>query len=90
MSLSSLLQDLQKGALKNILTGAGVALTTSSISYLAFQQAVNAVQNQAYGIPGDLIALLHLAGFDIFFSTVLAAIVTRLSLNAGNLALKKI
>lgn len=90
MSLSSLLQDLQKGALKNILTGAGVALTTSSISYLAFQQAVNAVQSQAYGIPGDLIALLHLAGFDIFFSTVLAAIVTRLSLNAGNLALKKI
>ncbi|MCU4597193.1 DUF2523 domain-containing protein [Acinetobacter radioresistens] len=90
MSLSSLLQDLQKGALKNILTGAGVALTTSSISYLAFQQAVNAVQQQSYGIPGDLIAILHLAGFDIFFSTVLAAIVTRLSLNAGNLALKKI
>ena len=90
MSLSSLLQDLQKGALKNILTGAGVALTPSSISYIAFQQAVNAVQQQSYGIPGDLIAILHLAGFDIFFSTVLAAIVTRLSLNAGNLALKKI
>lgn len=90
MSLSTILQSIQKGTLKNILTGAGLALTTSSISYVAFQQAVNAVQQKAYGIPGDLIAILHLAGFDIFFSTVLAAIVTRLSLNAGNLALKKI
>ncbi|AXH77783.1 MAG: DUF2523 domain-containing protein [Inoviridae sp.] len=90
MSLSTILQSLQKGQLKNMLTGAGVALATSSISYLAFQQAVNAVQSQAYGIPGDLIAILHLAGFDIFFSTILAAIVTRLSMSAGNLALKKI
>lgn len=90
MSLTSLLQSVQKGTLKNILTGAGVALTTSSISYLAFQQAVSAVQQQSYGIPGDLIAILHLAGFDIFFSTILAAIVTRVSINAGNLALKKI
>jgi hypothetical protein len=39
MSLTSLLQSLQKGQLKNMLTGAGLALTTSSISYLAFQQA---------------------------------------------------
>lgn len=90
MSLTSLLQSLQKGQLKNMLTGAGLALTTSSISYLAFHQAVNAVKGQAYGLGGDLIAILHLAGFDIFFSTILAAIVTRLSLNAGNLTLKKI
>lgn len=90
MSLSSIISSLQKGQLKNILTGAGVALTTSSISYVAFQQAVNAVKSQAYGMGGDFIALLHIGGFDVFFSTILAAIVTRLSLTAGNLALKKI
>lgn len=90
MSLSSLLMDLQKGQLKRMLTGAGLALGTSSVSYLAFQQAVNAVKNQAYGIGGDLLAILHIAGFDIFLSTILAAIVTRISLNAGSLTLKKI
>lgn len=90
MSLSSILQSVQKGTLKNILTGAGVALTTSSISYLAFQQAVNAVKNQAYGLPGDLISLLHIAGFDIFLTTILTAVVTLLTLNSGNLVLKKI
>lgn len=89
MSLASIIQSVQKGTLKNILTGAGIGLTTSSISYLAFQQAVNAVQTQAYGLGGDIIAILHLAGFDVFFSTILAAIVTSLSLNASKLSLTK-
>lgn len=89
MSFASIITSLQKGSLKNILTGAGVGLATSSISYMAFQQAVNAVKNQAYGIGGDIIALMHIGGFDIFFSTILASIVTLLTINAGKLSLSK-
>ncbi|OEY93803.1 hypothetical protein BJD20_20030 [Acinetobacter proteolyticus] len=89
MNIGSLITSLQKGTLKNVLTGAGIGLATSSVSYLAFQQAVNAVKSQAYGLGGDIIAILHIAGFDVFFSTILAAIVTSLSLNASKLSLTK-
>lgn len=89
MSLADVLKSVQTGALKNILTGAGVSLATSSISYLAFQQAVNAVKTKAYGVGGDIIALLHIAGMDIFLSTILAATATYLTLNATKLSLTK-
>ena len=89
MSLSSILQNVQKGALKNILTGAGVSLATGAISYTAFQSAVNALKNQTNSIPADIIAILHLSGVDIFISTILAAIATTLTINASKLSLTK-
>ena len=90
MSLSSILQSVQKGTLKNVLTGAVVALTTGAISYTAFQSAVSALKGQTNSIPADIIAILHLSGVDIFMSTILAAIATTLTLNASKLSLTKL
>ena len=90
MSLAKILQSTQTGFLKNVLTGAGVGLVTSSVSYIAFQQAVNAVKQTAMGVGGDVIMILHIAGFDIFMSMILAATATTMTINATKLSLSKI
>ena len=82
-SLSTLLSSLQKGFLKNVLTGAGVTLSTAGITLTALRNNLNSVN-------ADVLSLAHLAGFDIAISLVLGALVTRLTLNSTKLALKKI
>lgn len=90
MSLASILQGVQKGFLKDILTGAGVSLVTSSAVYLAFQAAVNELKQATYGIAGDILMILHISGFDIFMSSILAALATYLTISATRLSLEKV
>lgn len=90
MSLSSIIQSTQTGFLKRVLTGAGVGITAGTVTYTAFQQAVNAVHQQTYGLGGDIIALLHIAGFDIFLTMILTATATYLTLQQTKLTLSKI
>lgn len=87
--LVDIFTSLQKGQLKNMLTGAGIMLTSSAIFMTAFAAAVNQFRNSLNGVSGDALALAHLAGFDIAMSIILSAIVTRLSLNSSKLMLKK-
>lgn len=88
--LAALFTSLQKGALKNILTGAGVMLGSNVILMSTFSAAFNVLQGSIGSVSGDVLGLAHLAGFDIAMSLVLGAIVTRLTLNSSKLALKKI
>ncbi|MGA4854244.1 DUF2523 family protein [Acinetobacter haemolyticus] len=87
--LAALFTSLQKGLLKNILLGAGLMLTTSGIFMTAFGAAVNSLRNSLGGVSADVLALAHLAGFDLAMSIILGAIVTRLGLSSSKLMLRK-
>ena len=87
--LVTVINSLQKGSLKNMLSGAGLMLGTNAIFLTAFQTAVNQLKNTVNSVSADVLALAHLAGFDIAMSLILGAIVTRLTLNSSKLALKK-
>lgn len=88
-SLSTIFSSLQKGFLKNVLEGAGVALGTTGVMLVALHQAINYFEQQAYSVPTALLQLLGLSGFDVFFSLILGAIVSRHQANIGKLVLRK-
>ena len=88
--LSDLFTSLQKGFLKNVLSGAGVMLTSATLVFTAFDTAVSVLRNNLNSVSADVLSLAHLAGFDVAISLVLGALVTRLTLNSTKLALKKI
>lgn len=87
--LVDIFTSLQKGTLKNVLSGAGIMLTSSVMFMTAFSAAVTTFKNTLNGVGGDVLALAHLAGFDLAMSIILSAVVTRLSLSSSKLMLKK-
>lgn len=87
--LISIITSLQSGSLKRIMSGAGVYLASSAIFITAFGTAVNTLKSSVSGISGDVLALAHLAGFDVAMTIVLSAVVTRLTLNSSKLVLRK-
>ncbi|AMX18662.1 DUF2523 domain-containing protein [Acinetobacter baumannii] len=89
-SLATLFSSLQKGFLKNVLTGAGITLATSGTLLLALNTAVTTFKNTLGGIPVTVLNLAGLAGFDYTFSIILGAIVTRYIQNSSKLTLRKI
>lgn len=88
-SLSDLLKSLMQGSLKNILVGAGLMLGTTGVSLTAFGLAVDRFRNMSGSLSADILALMSISGLDFFFSTILGAIVTSITLNSGKLALQK-
>ena len=87
--LADLFTSLQKGTLKNVLTGAGVMLTTNVVVLATFQAAVNSLRSGLNSISADVLSLASLTGVDIGMSLILGAVVTRLTLNSSKLVLKK-
>lgn len=90
MSLISLFKGLQKGWLKDVLTGAGLTLGTSAVVLTALNAAVSKVRSDLGQISSDLLALMHLSGIDVAMSIVIGAIVTRHTLQSTKLTLKKL
>ena len=89
MSLISLFKGLQKGWLKDVLTGAGLTLGTSAVSLAALNIAINSFKENLAGVPADLLGLAHIMGIDVSMSIILGAIVARHSLQASKLTIKK-
>lgn len=87
--LADLFTSLQKGTLKNVLTGAGLMLGTNAIFLTTFSAAVNVLKNSVNSVSADVLSLAHIAGFDIAMSLILGAIVTRLTMNSSKLVLRK-
>lgn len=87
--LVAIFTSLQKGTLKNVLGGAGLMLTSSALFMGAFTTALNQFKNSLNGISGDILAIAHIAGFDVAMSIILGAAVTRLSLNQSKIMLRK-
>lgn len=87
--LAGLLKAVNKGWLKDMLTGAGLTLATSGATLIIFGQMVNVFKSNVNTVPSDILALAHIAGFDIFFSLIFGAYVTKFTMNAGALSLRK-
>ncbi|MGP9689558.1 DUF2523 family protein [Psychrobacter sp. AOP22-C1-C5] len=85
---AGLLKSVNKGWLKDVLSGAGLTLATAGASMILFSQMLNIFKNNLGGIPVDILSLAHIAGFDLFFSLIFGAYVTRMTLNSGNLVLR--
>ena len=88
-SLAALLKSVNKGWLKDILTGAGLTLGTAGVSMILINQVIDNFKNNVNGVPADVLALAHMAGFDYAISIVLGAIVARAAQGAANLSLRK-
>ncbi|WP_396233854.1 DUF2523 domain-containing protein [Acinetobacter baumannii] len=89
-SLATIFASLQKGFLKNVLTGAGLTLASSATVLVVLDTAVTAFKNSLGGVPTTILNLAGLAGFDYSFSIILGAIVTRYVQTSSKLTLKKI
>lgn len=90
MSLISLFKGLQKGWLRDVLTGAGLTLGTSAIALTALDTAVSKLKNDLNSISGSLLNLVALAGIDVAMSIILGAVVARHTLQAGKLTVQKL
>jgi len=89
-SLATLFASLQKGLLKNVLTGAGITLATSGALLLVLNTAVTTFKSSLGAIPLTVLNLAGLAGFDYAFSIILGAIVTKYVQNSSKLSLRKL
>lgn len=89
INLSTIFASLQKGFLKNVLDGAGVALGTSGVTLVTLHEAINLFNDKVNSVPSALLQLLGLSGFDIFFALILGAIVSKHKANMSKLILKK-
>lgn len=90
MSLVSILKSVNKGFLKDALTGAGVTLATSGSVLIAINALVDKLRDTTTGMPPQALAFMHLAGIDIAMSMILGAIVGKHVISSSNLMLKKI
>lgn len=90
MSLISLFKGLQKGWLKDVLTGAGLTLGTSAVVLTALNTAISKVRDDVGQMSAELLALMHLSGIDVAMSIIIGAIVTRHTLQSTKLTLKKL
>ena len=88
-SLATLLKSIDKGWLKNILSGAGLTLGTAGVSMILINQVINNFKTNVNSIPADVLSLAHIAGFDYAISIVLGAIVAKATQGAANLSLRK-
>lgn len=84
-----LFESLEKGFLKNVLAGAGVMLASSAIFMTAFIAVFNSFKNSLNSVGADLLSIAHLAGFDVAITILLSACVTKMTLNASKLSLRK-
>lgn len=88
-SLSTLFSSLQKGLLKNVLTGAGLTLATGGAILTALNTAINQFKGSLGQVSASLLQLAGVAGFDIAFSIVLGAIAARYVQNTAKLYLAR-
>lgn len=90
MGLATILKSVNKGFIKDALTGAGLGFGTSAVVLVALNAAILGFKNSIGGLSADLMGLAHIAGFDFLLSAVLGAYVARAVQNSGKLTLKKL
>lgn len=78
---------LLNGSLKKILLGAGLGLGSAAVSLTAIQTYINRVVSVSSGFSSDMLALCALSGADIALSSILGAIVYKLTVGAAKLSL---
>lgn len=87
--LANLLKGINKGWLKDVLSGAGLTLGTAALSMVFISELIDMFKGNLNSIPAGVLGIAHIAGFDYAISIVLGAIVTAAAKNAGSLSLRK-
>ncbi len=63
--------------LKDVLTGAGLTLGTSTVILTAINALINQLRDDLTKLPLDVLQFAHLAGLDYSISIVLGAVMTK-------------
>lgn len=87
--LANLLKGINKGWLKDVLSGAGLTLGTAALSMVFISQLIDMFKSNLNSISAGVLGLAHIAGFDYAISIILGAIVASVAKNAGSLSLRK-
>lgn len=88
-SVSAIFTSLQKGFLKNALSGAGLTLATGGAILTALNTAIEQFKASLGAVSASLLQLAGVAGFDVAFSIVLGAIAARYVQNTAKLYLAR-
>lgn len=87
INFGSLFTNLQRGFLKNVLTGAGLTFITAGATLTLFNSVVQQFKNSLGSFPIAVLQLMSMAGFDVAFSIILGAISARYVQNSSRLYL---
>lgn len=78
-----------KGSVRSALLGAGLGLGTAAASLAAVQIYINRLISQFGNLSADVTGLLALSGVHIALSSIIGAIVFRLTMNSAKVSLIK-
>ncbi|TGW16555.1 DUF2523 domain-containing protein [Stenotrophomonas maltophilia] len=87
--LAAFLVQLLGNSLARVLTGAGLGLATGAALLPLVKTALNKIPQLFGGIAGDLANLMLMAGFGESITMVGSAIVTKVVIDAGKVAVQK-
>lgn len=87
--LSQLLKNLLGDSFARVLTGAGLSLVTMAALVPLVTTSLNAAAGAVGGIGGDVLNVILLFGFGEALSVMGAAMLTRMSIQAASVGLKK-
>lgn len=87
--LSQLLKNLLGDSLARVLGGAGLSLVSMAALVPLVTTALNAAASAVGGIGGDVLNVILLFGFGEAMSVMGAAMLTRMSIQAASVGLKK-
>lgn len=76
-NLVDLIRQSNRFWLKDVLTGAGLTLGTSTAIYTAISLLIEQLKSDITKLPPDVLQYAHLAGFDYSMSIVLGATVAK-------------
>lgn len=81
---------LMSSAIRRMLTGAGLTLTSTAVSATILQSLIDDFREQLNNMPDLALALIDLSGTDIALSLMMSAILTRHALTSAQLYLTRI
>ena len=87
--LVTLLTSLLGSAAARVLTGAGLGLVTFAGLTPVVLSALNLLRDKVGGMTGEIAQLCLLSGIGVGLSMIGSAIMTRVAIEAGKVALKK-
>lgn len=87
--LAKILDGFAKGLLGKMFAGAGITFASTAIMTGIVEQYIARLQSMTGSISADMLAILHLGGFDYAISVILSAVMSRLVLDGTHLTLKR-
>lgn len=76
-------------AIRRMLTGAGLTLTTASVSVAVIERLIGQIEAELSSLPDLAIALINLSATDTAISLVLSAMLSRTVVNNAHLYLTR-